>query len=391
MKGGHFAITLVSPGSAALGLKHATELSEIADAWAFWPAASSEERSRLSKAPHLLSRLPLSVAADVSIAARALVAEQISAGPALIVADFVHSAVLLPAKKSVSTLVFTHNCEAEIYERHAQQAGSRWMKAVWRIQAAKMRRFEGEALARADAVIAVAERDAERFERDFGLHGVETIPTGVDLGNFDWVAPKGHRNVVFAGSMDSPANITGVEWLLDRVWKQVLIDVPDATMTIVGKEPPGYLLRKAASMPGWRFTGRVADVRPFMAGADAFVIPLLVGGGTRMKAYEAMASGAPVVSTSIGIEGLGLSSGQHFVQADDPKDFAASVVRVLADRNLAASLSRNARQYVEANASHRVAARRFEEICVRVSRLSDATDVPRFGATRTPGVAANLR
>lgn len=378
MKGGRFHITLVSPGSAELEREHRDELSAIADAWEFWPAPNTEDRSRLSKARHLLDRLPLTVAADRSRAGSEVVRRALAARPAVVVVDFVHAAVLMPRAVDVPTVVFTHNCEAEIYERHAVNETKRWMRPIWRQQARKMERFEREVLLRADGVVAVAERDARRFAAQYGLSEAQTIPTGVELDRFTWHAPLGQRRAVFAGSMDSEANIDGVRWLLTAIWPQVLQQARDARLIVVGKRPPAELQRLGSSLPGVEFTGRVPEVAPYMSGADAFVIPLRVGGGTRIKAFEAMAAGAPVVSTAVGVEGLGLEAGHHYLQADEPQAMADAIVRLLTDSALGQRMSADARAHVDEHASHRAAARRFEDICMTVVRgAGDAATVSR--------------
>jgi glycosyltransferase involved in cell wall biosynthesis len=368
MKGGRFHITLVSPGSVDLERAYRDELAGIADAWEFWTAPNTEDRSRLSKARHLLDRLPLTVAADRSRAGGALVRRALAARPSIVVIDFVHAAVLLPSRLGIPSVVFTHNCEAEIYERHAANEEKRWMRPIWRQQARKMERFERDVLRRVDGVIAVAERDAQRFAEAYGLRGVQTIPTGVELEKFIWHAPQGQRRVVFAGSMDSAANIDGVRWLLTAIWPSVLQRVRDARLVIVGKRPPADLQRLADAVPGVEFTGRVPDVGPYLSGADAFVIPLRVGGGTRMKAYEAMAAGAPVVSTTIGTEGLGLEEGRHYLRADDPDKMAVAISDLLTDAAQRQRVSADARAFVDEHASHRAAARCFEDICMAVVR-----------------------
>ena len=384
MKGGRFHIKLLSPGSPELESEFRDQLSEVADEWLLWPAMNSEDRSRLSKVHHLLSSLPLTVAADRSKAAREIVREAFATGPDVVVADFLHAAVQLPESISIPTVLFTHNCEAEIYERHAANERSAWMKPIWRSQARKMLSFERDALAGATKVVAVSERDAQRFERSYGLQGVETIPTGVELERFPWREPQGQRRVVFAGSMDSAANIDGVEWLLDHVWPRVVEQVSDARMTVVGKSPPAHLVRKVSDVRGVEFTGRVAEVAPYLSGADAFVIPLRVGSGTRMKAYEAMASGVPVVSTSVGIEGLGLLAGVHYLEADSGQDFAEAILRLISDPLLGREISCRARSFVDEHASHLAAAKRFEEICLRAAGLLPRIETEVGGGTPRP-------
>jgi glycosyltransferase involved in cell wall biosynthesis len=135
-------------------------------------------------------------------------------------------------------------------------------------------------------------------------------------------------------------------------------------MIVVGRAPPARLVDEAAKRGlNWRFTGFVDDVRPHVRGAAASVIPLRVGGGTRLKVYEAMAMGSPVVSTSIGVEGLAVEDGRHYLNADDPEALADAVVRLLLDSDLRHEIAANARELVEQQFSFHVAARSFERAC----------------------------
>jgi glycosyltransferase involved in cell wall biosynthesis len=165
--------------------------------------------------------------------------------------------------------------------------------------------------------------------------------------------------------MDSAANIDGMQWFMDAVWPLLAADMPAARVTVVGRNPNAKLMQaaKERGLP-WSFTGFVEDVRPYVHEAAAYVIPLRVGGGTRIKAYEAMALGRPVVSTLIGVEGLSLEPGQHYLLADTAEAFARSVVQLLRDGALRLRLAAAARHLVEQNFSAGRAAEVFEAICV---------------------------
>ena len=144
-------------------------------------------------------------------------------------------------------------------------------------------------------------------------------------------------------------------------------------MTVVGRSPPDDLVAKARRKKlNWEFTGYVDDVRPFMQGAAVSVIPINVGGGTRLKAYESMAMGIPVVSTTIGMEGLPARPGEHYLCADDPAHFADTVLGLLDDAEARRALAVRARSFVEHNFSYVIAAREFEKACeLAVGRFSD--------------------
>jgi len=166
--------------------------------------------------------------------------------------------------------------------------------------------------------------------------------------------------------MDWMANIDGIDYFMDQVWPLVARARPDARFVVVGRNPPAALVARAAARKlNWTFTGFVDDVRPYVRAAHAYVIPLRVGGGTRIKVYEAMALGCPVVSTRIGVEGLPVEAGRQYVEADAPGDMAAALLALLDDNAQRARLSREARGFVERAVMAGSAAKAFEQICQR--------------------------
>lgn len=365
MKGGAFHITLASPAPPDAG-RFAADTASVCDRFVSWP---EPRMSRLGKVAALAGRLPVSAATDVSAAGRAAVAQALADGADLVLVDFPHAAVLVPERLPVPAVVFTHNVEAEILERHARVARGP-KQAVWQNEARKMRRFEGEVLRRFRTAIAVSERDAVALRRDYGLSRVEAIETGVDTEYYAFhprpaQAGRDGGTVVFTGSMDSRSNIDGIEFLLHDVWPLVVAARPKARALIVGRNPPPALVAAAKGRGyDWHFTGFVDDVRPFVAEAHAYAIPLRVGSGTRIKVFEAMAMGCPVVSTTLGSEGLDVTPGTDLLMEDDPAPFAAALVRLLEDEGEASRLARAARDLVERRFSWPIVTRRFERICL---------------------------
>lgn len=366
LKGGRFRIRLLSPASAEQQQAWRTDIDSVCDE--FQPWQPTPPRPRWVRGLGLLGQVPVNVAADrTGPALRAVRALAESGQANLVVFDFVHAHVLRPADLCSKSVCFTHNVEAEIFARHAQHAPDAARRWMWTSQHRKMVRYERDALRQYDQVVAVSERDARHFREAYGVQQAHAIPTGVDLDQFTWQSPRedGLPTVVFTGSMDAPANSDGVQWFLQQVWPQVVAAVPMARFVVVGRNPPAALVAAGRRASNVSFTGFVDDVRPYVRSAQVSVIPLLVGGGTRIKAFEAMAMGSPVVSTAVGIEGLGVTPEQHFLEGDEAGAFAGAVVGLLRDAGARLALSRRARQLVESQFGHQVAARAFEDICMR--------------------------
>jgi polysaccharide biosynthesis protein PslH len=364
LKGGRFEVVLASPATARELERFGRALGELCDRLVTWPARPRGPLFHLTRMRHIVRDVPIPIATDWSEEGHRVIAAELARRPDCVVFDFLHSAVLWPGPLGAPAVLFTHNVEAEIFRRHRELARSPVYRWVWTDQTAKMERFERDTLRRFDAVVAVSDRDRLAFARDYGVDTARVIPTGVDLDYFSYGEPSPAPTVVFSGSMDWIANIDAMQFYMEEIWPRIVAQLPEATMTVVGRSPPASLVRQAADRGfAWHFTGFVDDVRPCVRAAGAYVIPLRVGGGTRLKVFEAMASGCPVVSTSIGVEGLPVREGEHWLRGDDPDAFAAAVVRVLRDRALQLRLAGQARAWVEAHAGFRAAARVFESIC----------------------------
>ena len=367
MKGGAFDITLMSPVPPGAE-RFADETAALCDRFVSWPQTSM---SRLRRAMALTGTLPVAVATDASAAGRRLVAEELTKQPDVVLVDFPHAAVLLPDQIAVPSLMFTHNIEAEIFSRHAEVVDGP-MRWIWRDQARKMGRFEGETLRRFDTVIAVSDRDAETLRDTYALQHVEPVETGVDVDYYAFHAPddapafgSAEGTVVFTGSMNSRSNIEGVGFLMRKVWPLILQARPQARAIIVGRNPPDALIAEARTRGfAWEFSGFVEDVRSYVACAHVYAIPLRVGSGTRIKVFEAMAMGCPVVSTPLGVEGLTVRDGIDYLAADTAPEFAAAVLALLSDRSQRQTLALAARALVVEHFEWSQVTHRFENLCL---------------------------
>ncbi|GAB4518164.1 MAG: glycosyltransferase [Parvularculaceae bacterium] len=365
MKGRRYDISLMSPLPGEGADRYAEELASVCDRFEGWPERI-RPNSLIGRAPQLLSKEPASVVSDRNPRAAQMVAAALAGKPDLVVFDFIHSVAVAPKTIDAPSVMFTHNVECEIFRRHSEAAKNPFARALWRDQHRKMAALERRWLPRFDRVVAVSERDGAQFRDAFGCRAVDVIPTTVDTDFFAYHPPADSETVVFTGSMDWRANIDAIEYYIEAVWPRIAAARPAARTIVVGRNPPERLVALARSRaPGVTFTGFVDDVRPYAREASVYIIPLRVGGGTRIKAFEAMAMGPAIVSTSIGCEGLPAQAGEHYLCADAASDFAAAVLRLFDDKALRRRLSENARSFVEKNYRAEVAGAAFEAICDR--------------------------
>jgi len=288
----------------------------------------------------------------------------------LILCDFLMPDINLPRPHEVPSVIFQHNVEAMIWERHTRVQRNPLKKLFFRNQWKKMERYEREACHQYDHVIAVSEDDANDFRQRYGLTAVTAVPTGVDTQFF---SPSGTvqrqpKNLVFVGSMDWMPNQDAVRWFVDQMWPMIRRAEPTATFTVVGRRPPPFVQELCMRDNGIEVTGTVEDVRPYLEQATATVVPLRVGGGTRLKIYEAMAMARPTVSTSIGAEGLSVSDGEELYLADDPETFVRRVLQLLADPDAGDRMGQAAQERVRRDFGWEAAARPFIETCEQVVR-----------------------
>ena len=295
------------------------------------PAKSAGEL--LDYAIHLFSREPYTLTKYcrplVRRKLRALLQEETYD---VILCDFLFAAGAIPWDWPCPKVLFTHNVEAVIWQRHYEVARNPLWKALSWLEWKRMEAAERRYLQKADHVLAVSENDRATFARSLDPQKLTVTPTGADTEFFQ---PSGERempnSLVFTGSMDWLPNEDGIFYFANEIFPLIRRQVPDATLCIVGRKPSRRLQDLASRVPNIQLTGWVDDVRPYLAQRAVFIVPLRIGGGTRLKIFEAMSMGKAVVSTSIGAEGLPVKNGEHLLLADDPASFAESTLRLLGD------------------------------------------------------------
>ena len=265
----------------------------------------------------------------------------------VLIADFCVGGVNFPWKTGRTKILFTHNAEAEIWRQQYENANSLpWKLVAWR-EWKTMRRQETAYARRADHIFTVSQHDKEYFSRFLDTEKITAIPTGVDTEYFH---PSGERensnSIVFTGAMDWKPNEDAVLYFSAEILPRLASQIPDLTFWIVGRNPSERVKALGTANSRIRVTGRVDDVRPYVQRAAVCVVPLRIGSGTRMKIFEAMACGKPVVSTSIGAQGLPVTNGYDIELADEPAPFADRVAELCANPAKRSELGRQARDLV---------------------------------------------
>jgi polysaccharide biosynthesis protein PslH len=257
-----------------------------------------------------------------------------------------------------------HNVESEILLRSGQHERSAIRRAYNLLEYWKYRSDEQRICRKMHLTFAVSTRDRDMMLSWGGDTPCVVISNGVDT---DYFGPVENRdgdsqqaNVVFTGTMSYSPNTEAMRYFAAEVWPLIQQQAPEAALQIVGSAPPTEIL-KLARLPRVTVTGSVPDVRPYLAGAQVVVAPLRIGGGTRLKILEAMAMARPVVSTSLGCEGLEVEDGRHLLVADDPNEFAAAVVGLLHNPLRQAVIGREGRRLVEQSYDWRALGSRTEE------------------------------
>lgn len=251
------------------------------------------------------------------------------------------------ATPGLRTCVAAHNVEWEIWSRTAATERRYLHRRLFDVQCTLMKRFEASVFARVGHATAVSTADASRIA-DMGCRHVTVVPNGVDATLFQPEASSSAagRSLVFSGSMDWRANQDAIQWFIDAV-HPLLTAQGDYQLHVVGRAPPPWLQDRSRVPAQIVVTGAVDQVQPYIAAAAVYVVPLRVGGGSRLKILEALSMGKAVVSTTVGAEGLDVSPGDDILIADSAIDFAAAVESLWADPGARQRLGHAGRALIE--------------------------------------------
>ncbi len=304
----------------------------------------------------LFGRWPYSLARYRSQAFDRAIREEIARRrPVVAYVQHLHLATYVGALDGVPMVLREHNVEFLWMARYARGAGASPRGVYAALQSARLRRAEAELCRRAALVLAIQDEEARVLRVMAPGVRVETLPVGVDLGAFPDPAPVSPPVVLLAASFQWPPNVDGALRFLREGWPRLRARVPAAVLRLAGKAPP-RALRDACTEAGVELAADVPSMPAEYARATLLLVPIWVGAGARVKIVEALAARLPVVSTSIGAEGLDLEAGKHFAAAETAEALAEAVAELLQDSAFRDSLAAEGRAVAEARWSLRVVA-----------------------------------
>jgi glycosyltransferase involved in cell wall biosynthesis len=260
-----------------------------------------------------------------------------------------------------------HNALWLLYKRlwkTMSQGPHRWLLGRdWRL----LKSYEGRLVREFDAVLAVSYKDKAVLQEAAGKPvDIVVIPIAIDTDEVTVVEREAEpRHILHIGTMYWPPNIDAVKWFVHQVYPLIRQQRPDVQFDVIGARPPAELLALNNAGLGINVTGYVKDSTPYLQRAAVMVVPLLAGGGMRVKILNALAEGIPIVSTTLGYEGIKVTTGQDILVGDTSKEFAAQVMQVLNDPALGRKLAANGRKLVEETYDYRSVCRPLDEVYAR--------------------------
>jgi glycosyltransferase involved in cell wall biosynthesis len=283
----------------------------------------------------VLNPAPFAVSKFTNSSAQRLISTWLAGGRFdVAICDFLSASLNFPSILKTPSILFQHNVETSLWQRMAWAEPNPVKKAAYRLEATKMARYERHALGKFHHILAVSAYDRRQMLAMDQGSSISVIATGVDTNKYP-VAPPAMADpprIVFTGSMDWEPNIDAVTYFCRDVFPRIIQEYPQAIFQIVGRNPHPKV--KQLASPNVHVTGTVLSIADYLRDATVVIVPLRIGGGTRLKIFEAMAMGKALVSTSIGAEGLEVRSGSDLILADDAASFAESILLLIRDASL---------------------------------------------------------
>jgi glycosyltransferase involved in cell wall biosynthesis len=261
-----------------------------------------------------------------------------------------------------------HNAVYMILQRMADGERNPLKRALLQLEAHKLLHYERNTCQAFDHVVWVTQEDHRALQRtaantSASVPNAGVIPICSDPAAIAPIARRPNaRRVTFLGGLHYPPNAQGVLWFAEQVFPDILAQCPEAVLTVIGKQPPADLSRLGIPSTNLAVLGYVKDPQTILADTAVFIVPLLAGGGMRVKIIEGWSWGLPIVSTTVGAEGIMLIPGQQMLIANTPQDFAQAVLHLLSDRAAADRIALGGRAWVLENYNWRTIYREWDAI-----------------------------
>jgi len=269
----------------------------------------------------------------------------------------------------IPIVVDAHNVEAMIWQRYYEIESNPFKKGYLYLQWKKMLNFEKVTFNKFNKIVAVSQNDKKIISQFVDEDKIRVVDNGVDTDYFSSLGnDEDNFSLIFSGAMDWRPNVDAMFFFLDEIWPNILSSHPICSLTIVGRNPLQVLKDRIKNTTSVTLTGTVDDVRPYIDRSSIFIVPLRVGGGSRLKILEALSMKKPVVSTSIGAEGLDVENGKDIIIADDTGSFTKAIELLFNDSQLRRTLGNAGRTLVEDKYQWKVISDKLEKVWIEVSR-----------------------
>jgi len=291
-------------------------------------------------------------------------------GPLSILCDFLDMGENVAWELPCAKVLFEHNVETDIWDGYYTNETHALRRLYFDFERRRARRYEASVCNRFDHVFAVTEEDRKTLRDGLGVERpIDLLETGVDTDFFrpDREVRAVPERLLFLGSLDWMPNIDACRWFVEEIYPAIRAQRPGVTLDVIGRRPVAEIRRFAERDSSIRLVADVPDVRPFVAQCELVVVPLRIGGGSRIRIYEAMAMGRPVVSTTLGAQGLRLRSGREIELVDAAPDFASRCVALIADRGQREAMAARGEAFVRSDCSWRQVAQRLHDRCVEAA------------------------
>jgi glycosyltransferase involved in cell wall biosynthesis len=338
-------VTVVAYASSEEVASPARELGKLCSEFHLLP---TPENRLLDRARAFFGPRPYGALRLTTLAMRSLVQEQLAAHDFdAILCDDIYLAGNIPDSNRVPVLLNKHDITCRIVRQFAAAAHNPLKKLYAALEAHKIQRLEATACASVHSVAVCSSRDLDLLRELSPTARLFVVSNVIDVDKYSPRSLGDGQTVLFVGAMDWLPNQDGAEFLVCDILPRLRQLAPTARVVIAGRNPSPAMLHRFREFPDVSFTGTVDDLRPVIAQAAVCVVPLRIGSGTRLKILEAAASAKPVVSTTLGAEGLELRHGSEIMLEDRPRAFAEAVAHLLAHPQRAKSLGNAARLAVE--------------------------------------------